>query len=34
VQFNPAGQQVNARFGQAIAANAARVIQVALRVSF
>ena len=33
-QFNPAGQQVNARFGQLIAANAARVIQIALRVSF
>jgi hypothetical protein len=33
-QFNPAGQQVNTRFGALIAANAARVIQVALRVSF
>ena len=33
-QFNPAGQQVNTRFGALIAANAARVIQVAMRISF
>ena len=33
-QFNPAGQQVNTRFGALIAANAARVVQVAMRISF
>ncbi len=33
-QFNPAGQQVNTRFGALIAANPARVIQVAMRLSF
>jgi hypothetical protein len=33
-QFNPAGQQVNARFGALTAANPARVAQIAIRVTF
>ena len=33
-QFNPAGQQVNASFGQATAARSARVMQGAIRFSF
>jgi hypothetical protein len=33
-QFNPAGQQVNASFGQATAARSARIMQGAIRFSF
>ena len=33
-QFNPAGEQVNASFGQATAARSARVMQGALRFTF
>ena len=33
-QFNPAGQQVNARFGALTAANPGRVIQIAMRLTF
>ena len=33
-QFNPAGQMVNASFGQATAARSARVMQGAIRFTF
>lgn len=33
-RFNPAGEQVNGRFGQVIATRSRRIIQLALRVQF